>query len=217
MACRAKGRIPATSSGSPTREASRGASRAHYPRCQQADPARRKAEEESGMTVIRHSIDVDVSAHSAYEQWSRFEDLPRYMQGVHEVRRLDSGRLKWVADICGGRVEWYGKITDEVADRRLAWESDHGLVNSGVVTFKQLGPDKTRVTLEIEHDEERLAEAIAGKLASNRDDAAEGDLETFKEIIEDQDDKKNIKPRGASAKQRPQPAARPGGRREVTR
>src|SRR3990172_9220323 len=108
------------------------------------------------MTVTKQSIDVDASAHSAYEQWSRFEELPRYMQGVHEVRRLDSGRLKWVADVCGGRVEWYGKITDEVTDRRLAWESDHGLVNSGVVTFEQLGPNKTRVTLEIEHDEEGL-------------------------------------------------------------
>jgi uncharacterized membrane protein len=142
------------------------------------------------MTVTKQSIDVDVSAHSAYEQWSRFEELPRYMEGVHEVRRLDNSRLKWVADVCGGRVEWYGTITEEVTDQRLAWESEHGLVNSGVVTFKELGPDKTRVTLEIEHDEERIAEAIAGKLANGRSDAAEGDLETFKEIIEDQEDAK---------------------------
>lgn len=140
------------------------------------------------MTVTKQSIDVDVSAHSAYEQWSRFEELPRFMEGVQEVRRLDNARLKWVADACGKRVEWYGKITEEVMDRRLAWESDDGLISSGVVTFKQLRPDRTRVTLEIEHDEERIAEAIAGERAAGLTD----DLETFKEIIEDQEDEKDI-------------------------
>ena len=82
------------------------------------------------MTVTKQSIEVDASAHSAYEQWSRFEELPRFMEGVREVRRLSNARLRWVADVCGERVEWYGKVTDEVTDRRLAWESDDGLVNS---------------------------------------------------------------------------------------
>ena len=148
------------------------------------------------MTVTKQSIDVDVSAHSAYEQWSRFEELPRFMEGVHEVHRLDDARLKWVADACGERVEWYGKITKEVTDRRLAWESDDGLVSSGVVTFKQLGPEKTRVTLEIDHDEVRIAEAIAGLRAAGITD----DLEAFKEIIEDQEDAKDVKLQLASTR-----------------
>jgi uncharacterized membrane protein len=150
------------------------------------------------MTVTKQSIDVDVSAHSAYEQWSRFEELPRFMEGVQEVRRLDNARLKWVADVCGERVEWYGRVTEEVTDRRLAWESDDGLVNSGVVTFEQLGPEKTRVTLEIEHDEERIVEAIAGKLADRLGHVTE-DLETFKEIVEDQETEKDVKLECASA------------------
>ena len=141
------------------------------------------------MTVTKQSIDVDASAHSAYEQWARFEELPRFMEGVRKVRRLDNACLKWVADICGERVEWYGKVTEDVTDRRLAWESDEGLVSSGVVTFKQLGPDKTRVTLEIDHDEDRIAEAIASRLASGLGDVTE-DLETFKEVIEDQETEK---------------------------
>jgi uncharacterized membrane protein len=111
------------------------------------------------------------------------------MEGVQEVRRLNNARLQWVADVCGERVEWYGKVTEEVTDRRLAWESDDGLVSSGVVTFKQLGPNKTRVTLEIEHDEERIAEAIAGGRAAGLTE----DLETFKEIIEEQEDEKDAK------------------------
>jgi uncharacterized membrane protein len=149
------------------------------------------------MTITRQSIDVDASAHSAYEQWSRFEELPRFMEGVREVHRLGNARLKWVADVCGERVEWYGQVTEEVTDRRLAWKSDGGLVSSGVVTFKHLGPHRTRITLKIEHDEGRIAEAIAGKLAGALGDVAE-DLETFKEIIEDQEAEKNIKLRRVS-------------------
>lgn len=145
------------------------------------------------MTIVEHSIDVDASAHSAYEQWSRFEELPRFMDGVREVRRLDGERLKWVADICGERVEWYGKVTEDITDSRLAWQSDDGLKNSGAVTFKELGPEKTRVTLEIEHDEVSISEAVAGKLASGLGDVTEGDLETFKEIVEDQEDEKDVR------------------------
>ncbi len=96
-------------------------------------------------------------------------------------------------------MEWYGKVTEEVTDRRLAWESDDGLVNSGVVTFEQLGPNETRVTLEIEHDQERISEAIAGRLAAGLGDVTE-DLETFKEIIEDQEDEKDITLQRASPK-----------------
>jgi uncharacterized membrane protein len=148
------------------------------------------------MALTKQSIDVEVSAHSAYEQWSRFEELPRYMEGVHEVRRLDSGRLKWTADACGERVEWFGKITEDVVDQRLAWESDHGLISSGVVTFKELGPDKTRVTLEIDHDEKLIAEVAAGGRAAGLTD----DLETFKEIIEDQGEEKDLKLQAAAGK-----------------
>jgi uncharacterized membrane protein len=150
------------------------------------------------MTVTKQSIDVDVSAHSAYEQWARFEELPRFMEGVQEVRRLSNGRLQWVADVCEERVQWYGNVTEEVPDSRLAWKSDDGLVNSGMVTFERLAPNKTRVTLEIEHDEERIAEAIASKLAAGLDDVTE-DLETFKEIIEGQEAEKGVKLQGASA------------------
>jgi len=115
------------------------------------------------------------------------------MDGVREVRRLDGERLKWVADICGERVEWYGKVTEDITDSRLAWQSDDGLKNSGAVTFKELGPEKTRVTLEIEHDEVSISEAVAGKLASGLGDVTEGDLETFKEIVEDQEDEKDVR------------------------
>ncbi len=197
MSCR-EAATPATSRGNPTREAPGGASRVLLLPMAGNRSALTQGQERGAMAITKHSIDVDVPAHSAYEQWSRFEELPRFMDGVQEVRRLDGTRLKWVADICGERVEWYGKVTEDVTDTRLAWQSDDGLVNSGAVTFKELGHDQTRVTLEIEHDEASIAAAISGRLAGGLGDVTEGDLETFKEIIEDQEDEKDLQ--RASAK-----------------
>ena len=50
----------------------------------------------------------------AYQQWTRFEEFPQFMEGVEEVRRLDAKRLHWVANIGGTRKEWDAQITEEV-------------------------------------------------------------------------------------------------------
>ena len=57
------------------------------------------------------SIDLNVPVHMAYQQWTRFEEFPRFMEGVEEVRRLDAKRLHWVANIGGTRKEWDAQIT----------------------------------------------------------------------------------------------------------
>ena len=53
------------------------------------------------MTVIHKSIDIDVPVRTAYDQWTQFEDFPRFLDGVKEVRQLDDKRLFWRAEILG--------------------------------------------------------------------------------------------------------------------
>ena len=40
-------------------------------------------------THVERSIEVEVPVQMAYDQWSRFEEFPRFMSGVEEVRRVD--------------------------------------------------------------------------------------------------------------------------------
>src|SRR2546428_11739835 len=50
------------------------------------------------MATIEKSTDVEVPVRAAYNQWTQFEDFPRFMEGVLEVRQLDDKRLHWRAE-----------------------------------------------------------------------------------------------------------------------
>jgi uncharacterized membrane protein len=68
------------------------------------------------MAEITKSIDVDVPVNTAYNQWTQFEEFPRFMEGVEEVTQLDDTRLHWVANVGGQRKEWYARITEQIPD-----------------------------------------------------------------------------------------------------
>src|ERR1044071_653157 len=50
---------------------------------------------------IEQSIDVKVPVQTAYNQWTQFEEFPRFMEGVQQVRQLDDKRLHWRAKVAG--------------------------------------------------------------------------------------------------------------------
>ena len=51
------------------------------------------------MSTIEKSIDVNVPARTAYNQWTQFEEFPRFVDGVLEVRQLDDKHLHWHTNI----------------------------------------------------------------------------------------------------------------------
>ncbi len=135
------------------------------------------------MARIERSIDVEVPVRTAYNQWTQFEEFPRFMQGVEEVRQLDDKRLHWKASIAGVTREWDAEIVDQEPDRRIAWRALTGTTNDGIVTFESLGPNSTRVSLDLDVEPEGLKEKIGEKLGF-LSKQAEGDLKRFKEFIE---------------------------------
>ena len=135
------------------------------------------------MTQITESIDVAVPVTTAYNQWTQFEEFPRFMEGVEEVRQLDDKRLHWRAKIGGKEEEWDAEITEQLPDERVAWRSRTGSPNAGVVTFHHVSDTTTRVMLQLEYDPEGVVENVGDALGvvSRR---VEGDLKRFKEFIE---------------------------------
>lgn len=135
------------------------------------------------MTSVTKSIDVHVPIRAAYNQWTRFEEFPRFMEGVRKVKQLDNRRLRWLAEVAGNNQEWYGVITTQILDQRLAWASTTGAKNDGTVTFQPLGPDTTRVILQLDYEPEGVSEATGDKLGFVSQRVA-GDLARFKAFIE---------------------------------
>ncbi|HXH81753.1 MAG TPA: SRPBCC family protein [Candidatus Tectomicrobia bacterium] len=135
------------------------------------------------MSEIVESIDVQVPVSAAYNQWTQFEDFPRFMEGVTAVRQLDDRRLHWRATIGGREEQWEAEITEQRPDLRIAWRSTSGAPNPGVVTFHRLSDTTTRVTLQMSCDPQGAAETVGDALGVVRR-RVKGDLERFKAFIE---------------------------------
>ena len=133
---------------------------------------------------IEQSIDVGVPIRTAYNQWTQFEEFPRFMDGVREVRQLDDRRLAWRADIGGKEMAWQAEISEQIPDERVAWHSVTGPRNAGVVTFHRLSDDKTRIMLQMEYEPEGIVENV-GDFIGVMSTRVSGDLQRFKEFIEE--------------------------------
>jgi uncharacterized membrane protein len=99
------------------------------------------------MERVEKIVEVDQPLRTVYNQWTQFEEFPRFMTGVREVRQLDPTHVHWRAAIWGQEEEWDAEITEQDPDQRISWKSISGPFNAGTVRFEPLGPDRTRVRL----------------------------------------------------------------------
>jgi uncharacterized membrane protein len=135
------------------------------------------------METIRESIEVDVPMSTAYNQWTQFEEFPRFMEGVASVKQIDDTHLRWVAEIAGERRDWEAEIVEQVPDQKIAWRAVDGKGPNGVVTFEPLGEDKTLVMVEMSYEAEGFKEQLGAKIGIDSRQVKD-DLERFKQLIE---------------------------------
>ncbi|MBP0450638.1 SRPBCC family protein [Kitasatospora sp. RG8] len=137
------------------------------------------------MSMVRESIDVDVPLHTAYNQWTQFEEFPNFMDGVEEVRQLDDRHNHWKTSIAGVQREFDTEIVDQLPDERVSWRTVGGDVHQmGTVTFRKIDDDHTRVSLAMQFEPKGLAESAADTLGMV-DRRVKADLDRFKGYIED--------------------------------
>jgi len=136
------------------------------------------------MSKIEKSIEVDVPVRVAYDQWTQFEEFPRFMDGVESVKQTDDTHLHWVAKVGGIRKEWDAEITQQEPDQRIAWNATNGAENGGAVDFHRLDDSRTRINLTMDIDPDGVIESV-GDAVGVPDRAIAGDLERFKAFIEE--------------------------------
>jgi uncharacterized membrane protein len=134
------------------------------------------------MAHVLESIEVNCPVSEVYNQWTQFEEFPRFMGGIEEVSQQDETHLHWKAKIAGQTAEWDAEITEQVPDEVIAWRATRGAQNTGRVQFR--GHDEhTHVSLELDVEPQGAAQQASDMLGV-LEQQVRGDLTRFKELIE---------------------------------
>ena len=132
---------------------------------------------------VEKSIEVEAPLNKVYNQWTQFEDFPKFMQGIEQVQQLDDKRLHWVAEIGGKKKEWDAEIFEQVPDQKIAWRSTSGAPNAGIVSFRPVAANRTQVTVRMEYEPEGAIENLGAALGAVGT-RIDGDLKRFRDFIQ---------------------------------
>jgi uncharacterized membrane protein len=135
------------------------------------------------VSTITTGIEVAVPVRVAYDQWTQFESFPRFMDGIDRVVQVDDKTLEWTASIAGVVKHWRAEITQQEPDKVVAWRSTDGAQNDGQITFLPLGPERTRVDVQIDVEPDGFVEKTADALGVV-ERRVKGDLVRFRDFIE---------------------------------
>ena len=136
------------------------------------------------MTRVEQSIEVNVPVHAAYDQLTRFEQYPSFMEDVQEVRKLDDTRLHWHTKAGNLDMEWDAEITQQVPDRCIAWRNVNGPLYQGKIELQQTEGERTRLTLTMECDPGQQMLAQHGNAEAMIVERTRNDLARFKKFME---------------------------------
>jgi uncharacterized membrane protein len=139
--------------------------------------------------TVQKTIDVVAPIEEVFDFWSRYENFPRFMAHVREVRRIGPGRARWtVAGPGGVPIEWETIETQHVPNNIIAWKTVEGAVvaHAGTVQFDQY-PDATRIRVRMTWTPPAgaVGHAIASLLGSDPKRAMDKDLVRFKSLLEE--------------------------------
>jgi uncharacterized membrane protein len=100
------------------------------------------------------TIHIDAPGDVVYSYWTNFENFPKFMTHLKEVRHLKNGRSHWVAaGPAGISIPWDAEITEQQTNRLLAWTSVPGSIvrTAGVVRFDPEPDGGTRIQIRMSY------------------------------------------------------------------
>lgn len=136
------------------------------------------------MATVQQSIEISVPVHTLYNQLAQFEDYPRFMEEVEQVRQLDDTHLHWTTIMSNRPVEWDAEITEQEPDRCIAWHNVSGPTNAGKVELQPVGADASRIVFTLESQPEQVPGSMAGYSEEEMARQLKLDLARLKDFIE---------------------------------
>jgi uncharacterized membrane protein len=115
----------------------------------------------TGIGAGRRAVEVDKTISIAapvdkvFEFWTNFEQYPRFMGAVREVRNIGEGRSYWVVEGPGGiSFEWALRVVRYEPPNRFAWKTEPGsaVQHSGLVTYQANAEGGTTAHLRMSYN-----------------------------------------------------------------
>ncbi len=134
-------------------------------------------------SYVTKSVDIKAKVSTVYNQWTQFENFPKFMEGVQEVKQLSDTKLHWKAQVGPTVKEWDAEIIHQVPDQKVEWKNVTGADNAGVVDFLPNEDGTTHVTTVIAYEPETWLETV-GDVLGFMGHRVQGDLDRFKAYVE---------------------------------
>ncbi|MBL8794626.1 MAG: SRPBCC family protein [Planctomycetia bacterium] len=139
---------------------------------------------------VEKSITINRTPAELYRIWRTFENLPRFMRHLAEVRGDTGGRSHWVAHgPLGFQVEWDAEIVNEKENELIAWRSLEGadVDTAGSVHFAQVPADwgtEIKVVLKYDPPAGKAGAMLARLFGAAPEQQIVEDLRRFKQWME---------------------------------
>lgn len=141
-----------------------------------------------GITVQK-TIHVAAPVEQVFGFWTDYQNFPRFMHNVRDVRPMSENRSHWlVAGPAGVPVQWTAELTRVVPGVVIEWRSvsDSDVRHHGAVRFAESGDGGTRVSVELSYipPAGAFGHAVAAIFGADPKSEMDADLLRMKSMIE---------------------------------
>jgi uncharacterized membrane protein len=137
---------------------------------------------------VQESIEVQAPLQDVYSYWSNFQNFPKFMENIEEVRMTGEDTSHWkIKGPLGTSVEFDAKTTEMNPERGVGWNTVDGQVmTSGEIRFQEVQPDRTRVEVTMNYADPPGGKAgeLVANILSDPEKSTRQDLENFAGIVE---------------------------------
>jgi uncharacterized membrane protein len=139
---------------------------------------------------LHKTITVHAPIDEVWRLWSRFEEFPRFMQHVRQVRRSNERMSHWVVDgPMGAAVKWDAEVTEVVPNQVLAWKTVPGSIieHAGVVRFERIDDHTTRLDIRMSYNPPAgvIGHAVASLFRRDPKHELDDDMLRLKSLLEE--------------------------------
>jgi uncharacterized membrane protein len=138
---------------------------------------------------VQKTININAPLDGVFGFFSRYDNFPRFMRNVREVRDYGTGYSHWtVAGPAGVSFEWDAELTEFIPHECIAWQSVPGSTvdNAGTIRFRENPDGTTRIDIRLSYNPPggALGHVVAKLFGSDPKSEMDEDLRRLKTALE---------------------------------